>query len=264
MLSLQLTHGKPGSAINSKLQYLSFKGKDVKDAILPMQRNGRMKTIRRKGYLNLTLCGLALLIACDRIPDRFKPQSKPTGVVETTEITEIVELSVETLIDRMVDKYKRLIEEQQQKKGAPLAGLLDGTFWLKLDDFTRGLYITGVVNLASTITPLQDAAFEELKRHEKEKGLKAYFDRGGSYQAGDTAMSMLVSRISSVTANHSARDIIEAVTSFYLSKPLFKDKPVIWVLAVPLYKELQESKPQENKKTSNDSVSVPMKREVKH
>jgi hypothetical protein len=55
-------------------------------------------------------------------------------------------------------------------------------------------------------------------------------------------------------------DIINAVTKFYQDKPLLKEmkeKPVIWVLAVPLFQQLQESLPSEKRK--DDSVIVPVK-----
>jgi len=52
--------------------------------------------------------------------------------------------------------------------------------------------------------------------------------------------------------------LADAVTKFYQNKPLLKDKPVLWVLAVPLYKELEDSKPQDKRNSSNDTVKVPM------
>ena len=71
------------------------------------------------------------------------------------------------------------------------------------------------------------------------------------------AMRLLSVRVASVTHGPSFGDTVDAVTKFYQDKPLLKEKPVIWVLAVPLFQQLQESLPSEKRK--DDSVIVPAK-----
>src|SRR5262249_9211515 len=102
----------------------------------------------------------------------------------------------------------------------------------------------------------------EISDRQTREGLKSMYLAGRTYAASFEAESQLSGRISQVMGRHSFGDLAQAVTNFYRNKPLQKDKPVIWVLAVPLYKEFQEGQAKEKRLNVYDSVSFEMEREV--
>lgn len=212
-----------------------------------------MKNIRTYEFLSFVFFCFVVLVACDR----EAPQPKLTEVEET------IVLSMESLVDGMVAKDKADIEEAQKQGRRSTVGLAEGKWWQEADGLERAVYLRAVADLTSAVTDINLAVYPELRNQGRAKGLKPFVRVGGTYDSGYQAESFLTGRIGAVIGGHSFGDISDAVTKFYQNKPLLKDKPVIWVLAVPLYKEFQESQPKEKRSTAYDSLWVPMQQEVK-
>jgi hypothetical protein len=201
--------------------------------------------------LRIALFSLAFVfIGCDRFRD-FTSSMQQSVKIESRE------LSMESLIERMAEKDKEGVENSHTKGKSNTVGLVDGKRWLE-DSFDRYDYIRGLSDLISAMNGIAVIVYEESGQFlELKKQVSQRSDtQDNPYVALLEAMRLLSFRVGSVTNGPSFGDTVDAVTKFYKDKPLMKRKPVIWVLAIPLYKQLQEAMPPENR-DKNDSLTVP-------
>jgi hypothetical protein len=196
---------------------------------------------------------------CDRASQVIPSQASENRTVERTES---LDLAVETLIDGLVARDRESTEEAHKKGYKNTVGMADGKWWSQNDRGTRAVYVRGLSDLAMALGTIYFATVSEVATQRKANGLELQFGND-SLSAVREIESKLSSRIEAVVSGQSFGDLADAITKFYQNKPLMKDKPVLWVLAVPLYKELEESKPKEKRTTGNDTIRVPMsKKEV--
>lgn len=112
------------------------------------------------------------------------------------------------------------------------------------------------------------AAYADLDSQKKIKGLEDSWEGDiPSYQVGLLATDKIDDRLSEVIPGRAFGDLADAVTKFYRSNPLLKDRPVLWALSVALYKELKASRPkpakgswQERSAEKEDIISVTLKK----
>jgi hypothetical protein len=124
----------------------------------------------------------------------------------------------------------------------------------------RIAYVNALGDLVSTLTSINVVTAVELDNQRRLKKLDYEFE-SDSFHGSVDAESAFSTRIQEVTAGHTFGDLVDAITKFYQNKPLLKDRPILWVMAGPLYRELQEAKVQE-KKPANDTVNIPMRKPV--
>jgi hypothetical protein len=184
-------------------------------------------------------------IGCDRIKE----------IVSMSPVTESREISIESLIERMMENKKTSVEEEHKKGKTNTVGLLDGKMWLE-DSFDRYGYLRGIADLVSANVGVAAVVLEKVNEQERMSLQSARKNQSRGAAALDAIRIMLI-RLSDVTGGRPLGDTVDAVTRFYDDKPLLKDRPVIWVLAVPLYKQLQEAKPPDQRDNKNDTVPVP-------
>ena len=101
----------------------------------------------------------------------------------------------------------------------------------------------------------------------KAKGLGHVRGEESSFGVGRTSVGTISSRLDQVISGPSFGDLTDAITKFYQNNPLLKDRPVLWVLSVALYKELKASRPIPAKGSVDeiiaqydDTVSVSLKK----
>lgn len=211
-----------------------------------------------KTFVLLILACSHFQVGCDRPSQILPSQARENTIVEKRVS---LELSLETLIDSLVARDRESTEEAHKKGHKNTVGMVDGKWWSQNDGVARAVYVRGLSDLAMALGRIHFATYEETQSQRKIKGLELQFGES-SLHAGMDAESKLSARVEIVVSGQSFGDLADAVTKFYENKPLMKDKPVLWVLAVPLYNELQESKPKE-KRPTNDMIRVPMtKKEV--
>jgi hypothetical protein len=170
-------------------------------------------------------------------------------------------LSFESLIENVVARDKQLVEEAHKAGRKDTVGAADGKWWLQSTRADRVVYIRAVGDLVAAQSQLYSVTSRQIIDERQAKSLELYFDRN-TLNASQEAESKFSSRIEDVIGGRSFGDLADAVTKFYQSKPLLKDKPVLWVLAVPLYKELEESKPQDKRSRFKDKVRVPLMKKI--
>src|SRR3990172_5967066 len=84
---------------------------------------------------------LILAMGCDRTP---KPVPTKEEEKKEIEITEVIEISVESAIDGAVSKAKANVEAAHQKGQRHVVGLISGKDWLAMDQLSRIYYIRGL------------------------------------------------------------------------------------------------------------------------
>ena len=155
----------------------------------------------------------------------------------------------------MMEDKKTSVEEEHKKGNTNTVGLIDGKKWLE-DSFNRYDYLRGIADFAQANVGIAVVVLEGVTEQERMSRQSARKNQSRGAAAVD-AMRILSIRLSDVTGGRPLRDTVDAVDKFYEDKPLLKDRPVIWVLAVPLYKQLQEAKPPDQRDKQNDTVTVP-------
>ena len=168
-----------------------------------------------------------------------------------------VTLSIESLIDRVIAKDKQAVEEAHKKGNSNVVGMVDGKWWMANGRLQQLMYLRGVSEIAFALGDINAVTSQEVDAQKQNKNLDYQFGLS-SLTAPEEAESKLSGRIEAVFEGHRFGDLAEAITKFYRDKPLLKDKPVLWVLAVPLYKEHEDAKPQDKKITYYDSVQAAM------
>jgi hypothetical protein len=189
--------------------------------------------------------GVLFLLGCDRIRESM-PLAQP-AVTST-------ELSMDTLIEHMVEHSKQSVDEAHKKGETNTVGLVDGKKWQE-GSFDRYDYIKGVADLFSATIGVAGVVLDKANDRDAQLDRK---NQSTSTAALD-AMRILAIRIADVVSVRSYGDTVDAITKFYSDKPLLKDRPVIWVIAVPLYKQIQEAKPPEERDNKNETIPVPIK-----
>jgi len=207
-------------------------------------------------FLRYSLLVALLLIqmSCDRPP---QPTSQPKEPVWTSES---IELSLDSLIDSAVDIDKKAVEEAHKSGHSNVVGGRDGNWWLGSNALMRVTYVNAVGDLVGALGNINGAASVEMENQKRLKTLDYEFE-SDSFHGGADAESRFSGRIQEVMGGHSFGDLADAITKFYQNKPLMKDRPVLWVLAGPLYKELQEAKPPE-KKVAHETISIQMRKKA--
>jgi hypothetical protein len=163
---------------------------------------------------------------------------------------------METIIERMVENIKQSVEEAHKKGEANTVGLVDGKKWSE-SSFDRYDYIKGIADLLSATAGVAGVVLDEVTKEEKLLAQSARKNQSTGAAALD-AMRILAIRVMDVVSGRSYGDTVDAVTKFYEDKPLLKDRPVLWVIAVPLYKQLQDAKPPDERDNKNDTVPMPI------
>lgn len=204
-------------------------------------------TIKR--LLCICLFTLAFIsIGCDRFKETF-------SMSQATDSSR--EISVESLIERMMENSNKSVEKAHQKGETNVVGLLDGNGWSE-DSFDRNHYVRGVADFVSASAGVAGVILDEANEQEtKTKSLQSARKNQSRVAAALDAIRVFLVRVNDVTGARPFGDIVKAVDQFYQEKPLLKDRPVIWVLAVPLYKQLQEAKPPDKRDNQNDTVPLP-------
>ena len=196
----------------------------------------------------------AMQTGCD------KPASKTSSAAPTSqsvvESRETLTFSIDTLFDSVVAWDKRETEEAR-KSNAHIVGMADGKWWMEQSVVARVDYLRGMSDTVMALGRMNVVTGDARDAQKDAKHLEYAFG-GDSFTAGVVAESALSGRIDLVMSGKKFGDVAEAVTKFYRDKPLLKDKPVLWILAVPLYKELEEAKPQEKRNRHFDSIQVSM------
>lgn len=211
----------------------------------------------RAFFLRAVLVSAVFLIqsGCDRAPQSNPQQKEPAWAVET------MELPLDSLIDSAVARDKQGVEEAHKRGDSKVVGGRDGKWWMEASPMARISYVNALGDVVGALNYINNATSSETERQKRIKNLEYEFAGGSSFHGPVEAESMFSGRIQEVTGGRSFGDLVDAITKFYQNKPLLKDKPVLWVMAGPLYKELQEAKPQE-KKASNDMVRVRMRKKA--
>ena len=163
---------------------------------------------------------------------------------------------MDSILDGMLF-FNRKDLEKEQKEGRSVLPPVDGNWWLKMSERDRGVYIDGIRDLVWLMCDVESQLARSLQQ-EKTKNLEAVFG-DNTHMTSLAVDSEMNRRLLAVLGAGTGGDISGAVTKFYSNKPLLKDKPVLWVLAVPIAKEAQEAQPPE-KKLFADTVEVPMQR----
>ncbi len=212
-----------------------------------------MKSVLSLLEFCLALSFALIQLGCDRATRQYPSNTEQ----KTIEIPESVTLSIESLIDRVVAKDKQDMEEAHKKGNSKVVGMVDGKWWMENGLLARLMYLRGVSEIAMALGDINAVTSQEMEAQKQNRNLDYQFGLS-SLTAPQEAESKLSGRIEAVIGGHTFGDLAEAVTKFYRDKPLLKDKPVLWVLAVPLYKEHEDAKPQDKKSTYYDSVQAAM------
>jgi hypothetical protein len=212
-----------------------------------------MKSVRSLLNFCLALSFALIQLGCDRTTQQYPSNTQQ----KTIEIPESVTLSIESLIDRVVATDKEEIEEAHKKGNSKAVGMADGKWWMENGRLAQLMYLRGASDIAIALGDINAVTSQEVDAQRQKRNLDYQFG-SSSLTAPEEAESKLSGRIEAVTRGHTFGDLAEAVTKFYRDKPLLKDKPVLWVLAVPLYKEHEDAKPQDKKSTYYDSVEADM------
>lgn len=199
---------------------------------------------------------LLVPVGCDRLPQLASPKAEANKPIEI-ETTEWLALSFESLIDEVLARDKKSLEEAHKAGRKHTVGMADGKWWLQNTQADRVVYIKAVADVVVAQSQLYSVTSDQITNEQTAKSLELHFGND-TLSAAQEAESKFSGRIESVIGGRSFGDLADAVTKFYQSKPLLKDKSVLWVLAVPLYKELEESKPQDKRRRYNDTVKVPL------
>ena len=210
---------------------------------------------------------LILAMGCDRTP---KPVPTKEEEKKEIEITEVIEISVESAIDGAVSKAKANVEAAHQKGQRHVVGLISGKDWLAMDQLSRIYYIRGLGDNLDLTSGISTAANEELETQRSIRKLEHSSGKIPSYVAGTRAATAFEDRLREVIFGRTFGDVSDAVTKFYSNRPLLKDRPVVWVLSVALYKEVKASEPtpakgslEEYFQKQYDSVLVELLKKVK-
>jgi hypothetical protein len=201
---------------------------------------------------------LLVQVGCDRPPQLAPPTVEANKPIETTEW---LGLSFESLIENVLARDKESLEEAHKAGRKQTVGAADGKWWLQSTRMDRVVYMKAIGDLVIALSQLNAVTNKQIIDEQTAKSLELHFGND-SLSAAEGAESKFSGRIEVVIGGRSFGDLADAVTKFYQSKPLLKDKSVLWVLAVPLYKELEESKPQDKRNRFNDTVKVPMKKKT--
>jgi len=220
-----------------------------------------------KRSFSIFVFALILAMGCDRTP---KPEPTKAEEREQVEITEAIDISVESAIDGAVSKAKANVEAAHQKGQRHVVGLISGKDWLAMDQLSRVLYIRGLADHVDLVNGISIAAYEELETQRATKNLEHRSGKTPSYFAATRAAKAFEDRLREVLFGRTFGDLSDAVTKFYSNKPLLKDRPVVWVLSVALYKEVKASQPtpakgslEEMYQRQYDTVSVELTKKAK-
>ncbi len=209
--------------------------------------NTDLPLVRYSLFLVLVL----VQVSCDRLTGQHK-DSLPE--------TDSIELSVESLVDHAITKQKQFVEEEHKKGNSNIGSAVDGNEWLTLNSLQRLSYLNAVADQTHFLVGVVTTAYSETKSQSKMK-VEEYRNPDSLLAGILWTEHALTGRLSEVVLGAGTYgDLADAVTKFYENKPLLKNKPVLWVLAVPLYKELQEAKPKDQRETEYDTVRVPLKK----
>ncbi len=188
--------------------------------------------------LALSALLLMLVIGCSQASNTGTKKAEPK-----VDKIEMVEISVEQAIESAVNRDKSDLEEAHKRGKTTVVGLVTGKEWLAMNLLERIRYLKGVADVNAFSSGIDLSAFSELESQRTFRGLEHTMGDVSSYQAGQLVVGQFSARISEVISGRTYGDLHDAVTRFYANKPLLKDRPVLWVLTVPLFKELQESRP---------------------
>ena len=180
-------------------------------------------------------------------------------MISMSPVTELREVSMDSLIERMVENDKKSLENGHKQGNTNTVGLVDGKKWME-DSFDKYDFLRGITDFVAAGTGLANAVLDEVGEKSFQHSVR---NTQSDSAAALDAIRILLIRVSDVTSGRSFGDTVQAINKFYEDKPLLKDRPVIWVLAVPLYKQLQEAKPPDKRDTQNDTVPVPIKMKQK-
>jgi len=211
---------------------------------------------------------LLLGIGCDKVPKSSSPKNDQPKINQPKIDQKVtIEISVESLIVDAVRKDKADVEAAHQKGNKNVVGLMNGTQWLGLDRGDRVYYVRGISDFHSFNSEIGSAAIRAVESERKAKGLGHVRGEESSFGVGRTSVGTISSRLDQVISGPSFGDLTDAITKFYQNNPLLKDRPVLWVLSVALYKELKASRPipakgsvDEDIAQYDDTVSVSLKK----
>lgn len=182
-------------------------------------------------------------------------REEKTIVPDDESRTENIEIGLEDVLEKTIREDRKGVEEAHQKGNSRVVGLRDGTEWLQASEARRLDYIRGTADALSFIDGAGEVAWSTLQ--EREESQKVMFLGSAStiphFEARFRSMDGTAQRLANVIAGHAFADIADAVTAHYRNIPLDRNKPVLWVIAVPLFKQLGKSTP------NTDKVAISVK-----
>src|SRR5262245_54544918 len=94
---------------------------------------------------------LLVQVGCDRPPQLAPPKAEANKPVETTEW---LALSFESLIESVLARDKKSVEEAHKAGRTKTVGMADGKWWLQSTQVDRVVYIRGVADFVSALSQL--------------------------------------------------------------------------------------------------------------
>lgn len=184
--------------------------------------------------------------------------------------TETFVVSVESAINKAVDKGKADLESALEKGKKDVVGLLIGKEWEGMSVLDRVRYIRTLAELSQFNALVSSAASEDLDNKIRGRGLQHdYLQKAPSWSMGLRVIDKVDDRLRLVIVGRAFGDLADAVTKYYKDNPLLRDRAVLWVLSVALYKEVQAATPPKDnfdkvmaETRDNVTVQVPKKAET--
>ncbi|MDP2605262.1 MAG: hypothetical protein Q8S00_22195 [Deltaproteobacteria bacterium] len=210
--------------------------------------------------LSLFLCMNLTQTGCDKVRESVSSRNGQTAGESSDQLiekTRTIDLSMDSLIDRVAAKDKERMKDYRKKGNTTTVGFADGREWLEWNKLERLGYIRALADMEGSFFEFHYATRDEIR------------DRGEfEYRRGETRSSIITdgayahaqqsfrSRIHYVVTGRRLGEVEEAITEFYRVNSLLRDKPVLWVLAVPLYKQIEKSVPNLDKSIDTLTVRV--------
>lgn len=202
---------------------------------------------------------VALVIFAFRIPLSFAADSPP-GI-------EWVTLAVEPAINDAIEKGKEDVRRANlADPNKKVVGPLTGTDWLQLTTASRTWHIRGIADTYYLLTDISFVTGRNLDTEARAKSLErdTSLAQQPSYTVGWEMQSTFISRLGRIIAGRPFGDTSAAVTKYYENNPLFRERPVLWVLTVPLLKELKAAAPKGSTEEVlwelEESITVPLRK----
>ena len=169
----------------------------------------------------------------------------------TTKIkaSEEIQFSLDVIIERAIFEDKKSTDEAHQKGHKNVVGLLVGRDWRDIENWQRVQYIRGLVDMLGFVTATASAGGSLMLEEADKRKQNFYVNTAGIpfLVSSRQAVEGLTSRLTGVTGSKSFGELAEAVTLYYTNHPLDREKPVLWVLSVPLFNQLGKKVPMEER-----------------